>query len=174
MDVDIWIWMSRGILVSRKQKNHLSHTCIKSPTPVNVSSFKNTEIRSSDMLKKFILKNNQKQIKKTCGKHGKFYSPPFIKLATTKIDISNLTVNGVNFDDPQEMACHFNKFFASIATKTVENINPSKSLPDDLIEQNSNFFSFSNKTLTKTEILEATKLLADKNTPDYTGVSTSL
>ena len=72
------------------------------------------------------------------------------------------------------MACHFNSFFASIATKTVENINPSKSLPDDLIEQNPNFFSFSNKTLTKTEILEATKLLADKNTPDYTGVSTSL
>ena len=71
------------------------------------------------------------------------------------------------------MGCHFNKFFASIATKTVKNINPSKSLPDDLIEQNPNFFSFSNKTLTKTEILEATKLLADKNTPDYTGVSTS-
>ena len=33
-------WMSRGILVSRKQKNHLSYTCLKSPTPANVFSFK--------------------------------------------------------------------------------------------------------------------------------------
>ena len=73
-----------------------------------------------------------------------------------KIEISNLIVNGVNLDDPQEMACHFNKFFASIARKTVKNINPSNSMPDGLIEQNLNTFSFSNKILTKTEILEAT------------------
>ena len=66
------------------------------------------------------------------------------------------------------MACHFNKFFASIASKTVKNINPSNSMPDGLIEQNLNTFSFSNKILTKTEILEATKLLADqKNTRSY-------
>ena len=32
--------MSRGILVLRKQKNHLSYTCLKSPTPANVFSFK--------------------------------------------------------------------------------------------------------------------------------------
>ena len=72
------------------------------------------------------------------------------------------------------MACHFNNFFASIASKTVENINPSNIRPDDLIAQNPNIFSFNSKNLTRAEILEATKLLADKKTPDPTGVSANL
>ena len=38
---------------------------------------------------------------------------------------------------------------------------------------NPNSFSLSEHNLTKTEILEATKLLKDKKTPDHTGISTN-
>ena len=63
------------------------------------------------------------------------------------------------------MATQFNDFFTSIATKTVSSFNPSnkndKNLTD-LIAQNLNKFKFSDKLLTKKEILEATDFLANK------------
>ena len=71
------------------------------------------------------------------------------------------------------MAHNFNEFFTSIARKTVENVNPSSKSLTDLITQNPNFFKLSDSSLTKTEILNATKLLANKKTPDHTGVSSN-
>ena len=71
------------------------------------------------------------------------------------------------------MACHFNEFFSNIASKTVQDINPSSKCPTDLIVQNLNAFKFSDKIITGNEILEATKLLLDKKTPDHTGISTN-
>ena len=63
--------------------------------------------------------------------------------------------------------------FTSIASKTVQNVNPSSKSPTCLIPQNPDLFSFSNSSLTKLEILEATKLLKDKKTPDFCGISTN-
>ena len=60
------------------------------------------------------------------------------------------------------MACHFNNYFTSIARSTVRNINPSNKCPARLITQNPNTFSFINNALTKKEIIDATKLLANK------------
>ena len=57
--------------------------------------------------------------------------------------------------------------------KTVATINPSSKDPANLIQQNLNKFKFNDKIFTKNEILEATKLLANKKTPDHTGVSSS-
>ena len=58
--------------------------------------------------------------------------------------ISHLTVNGLDIEDQLSMACHFNKFFSKIATKTVSNINISNKDPTGL-----NSFRFSDKNLTK-------------------------
>ena len=69
------------------------------------------------------------------------------------------------------MAHKFNEFFTSIAKKTVENINPSPKSPVDLIQQSPSIFKFSTSELTRLEVLNATKLLANKKTPDHTGVS---
>ena len=71
------------------------------------------------------------------------------------------------------MACNFNEFFTNIAVQTVSEINPSNKCPTDLIVRCLDVFSFSDKILSKMEILEATKLLKDKKTPDHTGVSTN-
>ena len=71
------------------------------------------------------------------------------------------------------MACHFNNYFTSIASSTVRNINPSNKCPARLIRQNDNLFSFAKDLLTKKEVLDAVKLLSDKKTPDYTGISTN-
>ena len=79
----------------------------------------------------------------------------------------------MDVSDPRLIAVHFNKFFTSIAEKTVQDINTSNKSPTDLIVMNPNSFSLSEHNLTKTEILEATKLLKDKKTPDHTGISTN-
>ena len=63
------------------------------------------------------------------------------------------------------MAAQFNEFFTNIAKKTVATINPSSKDPSSLIPQNLNKFKFNDKNLTKAEIIEATKLLANKKKP---------
>ena len=88
-------------------------------------------------------------------------------------ELSHLTINGLNLDDPALMACHFNNYFTSIASSTVRNINPSNKCPARLIRQNDNLFSFAKDLLTKKEVLDAVKLLSGKKTPDYTGISTN-
>ena len=169
-------WMSRGILISRKNKNALAHRSIKSPSVTNSEKFKayrnlyNRVIRESKKL--FFekqLSENQKNLRKT----WKILFSSIHRNSKKSNLIPNLTINGSNIDNPLTMACQFNKFFTEIAGKTVQNINPSSKSPADLIAQNLNSFKFSDKILTRAEILEATKLLLDKKTPDHTGVSTN-
>ena len=101
---------------------------------------------------------NQKNLRKT----WQILFSPIHKSNKKSNDLSNLLINGVNTDYPTLMACHFNKYFTSIANLTVQNINPSNMCPTSNISQNPNTFSFLDTALTKKEIIEATKLLSDK------------
>ena len=168
--------MSVGILISRKRKNYLSNISLKTPTTFNCAEFKkyrnlyNSVIRSAKKLyfeKQLLI--NQKNLRKT----WQILFSTIHKSNKKTNDLSSLVINGVSTDDPTLMACHFNNYFTSIASSTVRNINPSNKCPARLITQNPNTFSFINNALTKKEIIDATKLLADKKTPDHTGVSTN-
>ena len=169
-------WMSKGILISRKQKNTLSNISLKSPSAINTAAYKNyrnlynTVIRKAKkMYFEKQLSDNQKNLRKT----WQILFSSIHKSNKKSNDLSHLLINGINIDDPVTMACHFNEYFTSIASSTVRNINLSNKCPARLIQQNNNLFSFANSALTKKEILDATKLLSDKKTPDYTGVSTN-
>jgi len=168
-------WMSSGILVSRKQKNLLCKQCINNPSALTVASFKryrnlyNQVIRTAKKLhieKQLLI--NQKNLRKT----WQILFSAIHKDTKKTNSIPNLVINNIKIGDPLLMATHFNEFFTSIAEKTIRNLNPSNKCPTDLIAQVQNKFKFSDKTLTKIEILNATKLLLDKKTPDHTGVST--
>ena len=106
---------------------------------------------------------NQKNLRKT----WQILFSSIHKSKKNKDDLSHLTINGLKISDPRIMATHFNEFFTSIANKTVQNINPSNRSPTELIVQNPNVFSLSNNVLTKKEILDATKLLKDKNVKKF-------
>ena len=167
-------WMTRGILISRKRKNELCNLSLKNPSPISITQFKNfrnlynTVIRNAKKLYfKRQLEENQKNLRKTWQI---LFSA--INKKTKKVnDLSHLTINGIVISDPQIMATQFNEFFTSIATITVSSLNSSDKDPTDLVAQNLDKFKFSDKLLTKKEILEATDLLANKKTPDHTGVS---
>ena len=169
-------WMSHGVLISRKQKNLLHNLFLKKPSLENKLNFKNYRnlynqvIRTAKKLHfERQLAENQKNLRKT----WQILFSSINKGGKKKQDISHLTINGKSNSDPNIMAHNFNEFFTSIARKTVENVNPSSKSPTDLITQNPNFFKLSDSSLTKTEILNATKLLANKKTPDHTGVSSN-
>ena len=169
-------WMSRGILTSRKRKISLLKNSLKNPSAENVAEFKNFRNIYNQVIKnakkQFIQKQlllNQKNLRKT----WQILFSAIQKSTKKTNDISHLSVNGTDTNDPLKMACHFNEFFSNIASKTVQDINPSSKCPTDLIVQNLNAFKFSDKVLTGNEILEATKLLLDKKTPDHTGISTN-
>ena len=112
-------WMSNGILISRKRKNQLSNTCIKTPTPFNRTEFKkyrnlyNSVIRNAKKLyfEKQLLAN-QKNLRKT----WQILFSTIHKSNKKTNDLNNLVINGVNLDDPALMACHFNNFFTTIAS----------------------------------------------------------
>ena len=168
-------WMMRGILISRKRKNELCNLSLKNPSPTSITQFKNfrnlynTVIRNAKKLYfQRQLEENQKNLSKTWQ-----ILVLAINKKTKKVnDLSHLTINGIVISDPQIMATQFNEFFTSIATITVSSLNSSDKDPTDLVAQNLDKFKFSDKLLTKKEILEATDLLANKKTPDHTGVST--
>ena len=82
-------------------------------------------------------------------------------------NLSHLTINWKVISYPSIMASQFNEFFTNIATKTVSTLNPTDKNPTDLIAQNLNKFKFSDKILSKKEILEATNLLANKKSRSY-------
>ena len=169
-------WMSSGILISKKRKNALAKASLKNPTLGNVADFKsyrNLYNRVIKNAKKLYferqLEANQKNLRKT----WQILFSSINKNKSKSKDISHLTINGTIISDPSLMANQLNEFFTSIASKTVQNVNPSSKSPTCLIPQNPDLFSFSSNPLTKLEILEATKLLKDKKTPDFCGISTN-
>ena len=87
--------------------------------------------------------------------------------------ISSLFVNNITVTDPLSMANHFNEFFTSIASKIVDEINPTVHPRDINHDSDSDIplFSFFNVPITEAEIVTATNLLQAKKTLDFTGIS---
>ena len=158
-------WMSHGVLISRKRKNKLCNISLKKPNAENKQNFKtyrnlyNQVIRTAKKLHfERELSENQKNLRKT----WQILFSSINKGGKKKQDLSHLIINGDNVSNPLTMAPKFNEFFMSIAKKTVENINPSPKSPVDLIQQSPSIFKFSTSELTKLEVLNASKLLANK------------
>ena len=149
----------------QKTQTILSKTSLKNPTAANIDQFKRFRnlyylvIKTAKKLyyeKQLTL--NQKNLRKT----WQILFSSINKSKKNRQDLSHLTINGLDVSDPRLMAVNFNEFFTNIAEKTVKDINPSNKSPTELISRNPNYFSLSEHNVTKTEILEATKLLKDK------------
>jgi len=169
-------WMTVGILTSRRRKNFLFTTKLKSPNSTNIQNFKlyrnlyNAIVRTAK--KNFFqsqIEANSKNLRKT----WQLLYNAIRKTKNKKDNCTSLMVNGNNISDPLLMAENFNQFFATAAVSVVNNINPSNLSPTQNIQTNNTLFSLKNSPVTVTEILEATKLLQDKKTPDHNGISTN-
>ena len=115
------------------------------------------------------IENNAKNLRKT----WQILSNSIHKPKNNKKNCASLIVKGANINDLSLMAESFNKFFASAAINVVNKINPSNKSATENIVYNNNVFSLSNSPVTISEILDATKLLQDKKTPDHNGISSN-
>jgi len=168
--------MTVGILTSRRRKNFLFTTKLKTPNAANIQIFKqyrnlyNSVVRTA---KKNFFQNQIEANSKNLRKTWQLLYNAIRKTKNKKDNCTSLLVNGINISDPLLMAENFNKFFATAAVSVVSKINPSNLSPIQNIPSNDTLFSLKNSPVTVSEILEATKLLQDKKTPDHNGILTN-
>ena len=169
-------WMTAGILTSRRNKGILYKKQLKNPTDSNRENFKkfrnlyNIVVRTAK--KTFFhsqIETNSKNLRKT----WQILSNAIRKPKTKKDNCTSLNINGTAITDPSVMADSFNNFFATAAVNVVSKINPSPKSHTENIAYNDKVFSLKNSPVTISEILEATKLLQDKKTPDHNGISSN-
>ena len=168
-------WITTGILTSRRNKNLLCKQMAKKPTNELRNQFKivrniyNNVIRTAKKLYfQSQIESNVNNLRKT----WQILSNAIQKSKNKKSGCISLNIDGINISDPLLMAENFNKFFTNAASEIVRKINPSNKSPTENIPNINSALSFSAVPLTVTEILNATKSLSDKKTPDYNGIST--
>ena len=173
-------WMSKGLLISRKQKIFLCTHSLRNPTRANKENYcnyRNIYTKMIKLAKKMYfqdkLAKHQSDVKKTWeiirqainNKHKKSNS------------IQSIIHNNVTFNDPLLIANEFNLFFTKVAHKILEDIKPTKSqLTTQKIKPSPNIqvpFSFNDNPLTIQEISNAIDSLKPKNTLDFEGISSN-
>jgi hypothetical protein len=167
-------WMTAGILISRKTKNALCSTSLHFPTIASKNAFKtfrsiyNTVIRNAK--KAYFaneLETNKSNLKKTWATLNRAINKPISKSSSC----TSLLIDGSLTDDPALMTEHFNTFFATAAKKITDELHPTSKSPTAHIPTNQNKFSLNNSPVTDSEILGVTKLLLDKTSLDFNGIS---
>jgi hypothetical protein len=166
--------MTAGILISRKTKNALCSTSLHFPTIASKNAFKtfrniyNTVIRNAK--KAYFaneLETNKSNLKKTWATLNRAINKPISKSSSC----TSLLIDGSLTDDPALMAEHFNTFFATAAKKITDELHPTSKSPTAHIPTNPNKFSLNNSPVSDSEILGVTKLLLDKTSLDFNGIS---
>ncbi len=170
-------WLTKGLLVSRRNKITLCSLSIKQPTHENITKYKLYRnlyakiLRNSKKLyfqKKLIeYQSNTKKtweiIKKAIHKKGK-------EKVVTKI----LNVNGNILSEPNQIAEQFNEYFTNVAKNIVKKINPiNPKNVDRNFSPNAPTFSLTLNPLTYQETYDAILQIKPKNTLDFNEISSN-
>ncbi len=167
-------WMTRGLLISRRQKILLGRLHLKNRNDLNLQRFKdyrnlyNKTVRTAKKLfyeKK--LASNQANIKKVWQI---LYSAVNIK-RTKSSNVKDLFINNQLVSDPLQIANFLNVYFTNVASSIVADIEPTDRPPDGQIQFNENTFCFTTNPITFSEIKEACDQLESKRSPDFEGIS---
>ncbi len=166
-------WMTKGILMSRNNKNKLGLIALKNPIPENITKFKKYRLIYSKIIrhaKSIYFQNelikHQSDIKKT----WQILRKAINNKSKSENSIQEIIINNEIINDPARIAEEFNKFFTNIATNITKNIPQNCTVPPQTIIDYKNF-NFADIPLTFNDILEATDQLKSKPTQDFNGIS---
>jgi Reverse transcriptase (RNA-dependent DNA polymerase) len=174
-------WMTRGLLVSRIQKNRLCSVSVKSPFEPHISNFK----RYRNLYFKTLKASKQLYFQSALGRHQSDSKKTWEILRKAinnkrKSDnsILSIVVGGRSISDPEQMADNFNKFFVGVASSIVNEIHPSNNEIDlnfanSLDDANADALKFRNNPLSVSEIADAIGQLNDKLSQDENGISSN-
>ena len=168
--------MTVGLLTSRRQKNLLCTTSIKSPSDATISAFKlyrnvyNTTIRAAKKLYYASeLNKNQKNLKQT----WKILKEAIKSNKNKSSTVDFLLINGIGTSDPKLIAEHFNTHFSTMAESVASKVVPSSKPPDLFCKQFNCTFNSAECPITITELINSSNDLQTKTSLDHNGLSSS-
>ncbi len=172
-------WFSKGLLVSRRNKNQLNIQASEFPSELNNQKFK----KYASVYKKLVreakkiyfrtqLQKNQANLKKTWAliRNATNLKPSKSSSRIVCINLG-LTISS----DPVEIANCFNTHFSTALDIIANSIHPPTPLNDDVTEQdftaNIPIFRLSDQPITNDELIEAVKSLESKTSQDIDCIS---
>ena len=168
-------FMTKGILISRKNKLNLYQKFLFSQNSVNENRYKtyrnlyNKIVKAAKVLyfeKK--LESNKSDPKKMWGTLNEA-----INRSSSKSTIINeINVKGVTVTDSGNIANEFNTFFSEIADNILKDIPVTSARPEDYITDSG--LNFELGLVTTDEIIEIIKSLKTKGSLDIDGLNTKL
>lgn len=167
-------WMSKGLLKSRRTKIKLYKDFVKNPSEakkIHFKTYKNLYNKLLKQMKKLVF---SKQLIKHQGNLKKSWEiiQEASQLKKKKQDSpTSLVQEGKEYHCDSEMANIFNRHFTNVASVIRDKITPTDRPPDDFFTNSTTEFVM--PELTPTSIIEIFSLLKEKNSLDYTGMSTS-
>ena len=170
------IWMSSGLLTSRREKIRLSKQCFLNPTLLNVSTYKkyrnlyNILLRAAKKMSyDKLFQKYQTNLARTWQLINELINK---KPKKNMSSFSHIIVNNSKIEDPFTIANLFNEFFTSIAQTIADDIIPTDKPPDIFPPSPDDVtFDTSKEPVTHSEVYETIKMLQKKKTPDMFGVS---
>ena len=171
-------WMTKGLLISRRNKNFLAKQCIQNPSEPFISKYKtyrNLYAKTIKAGKKLYFQKQFSKYQSDCKKTWEIIRKAINNSCKRDNSIQNIIYEGTFINDPSVMAEKFNNFFAKIATEIVQKINPVRNV-DNLPVSNTHLaptFKFVNNPLRRSEIADAISQLKNKPTLDDNGISSA-
>jgi hypothetical protein len=171
-------WMTKGLLISRIQKNKLCHNSVKLPFDPHLSqykSYRNLYFKTLTASKKLYfqkhLELNQTNAKKSWEVLRKIVN----NSKKSSNSIQNIVVDGVFYESPSIIAEKFNQFFAGAAKSIIDKIPPFVPPLNTNVsfEDSSDALCFTRDPLSKTEVSDAILQLKDKVSQDANGLSSN-
>ena len=166
-------FLTKGLLISRKNKLELHKLSLQSPTDSNITKYKQyrniyaTILRKSkQMYYEKTLRANKKKPKKTWD---------VIKEATfghaVKSQIEKINANGNILTDPFKISNEFNNFFTKIGTEIANSIRPTTKKYSEYLPVNPNTPTLDLGTTGPIHISDIVKTLDSKKSTDVDGIS---
>ena len=165
--------MTKGLLISRKNKLELHKLSIVSPSDINLKKYKRYRniyasllCKSKQMYYEKTLKANKKNPKKTWDviKEATFGHNPISK-------IEKISSNGKTLMDPTEISNEFNNFFTNIGNEISNSIYPTIKTYNDYVPINQNIPTLDLGNTGPIHIADIVKSLQPKKSTDVDGLS---
>ena len=166
-------FMTKGLLISRKNKNLLQKKALIEPLLYN-ERYKNYR----NIFNSLVRASKQKTVDENFRKYSKNPKKTWDLLKETtfgenvKQGITEIKINGVIQSDPQIIAEEFNNFFTSIGQTISDNVTPSNTNPESYLadyDQQKPKFSLGNTG--EIHIIDIIKSFQSKASPDLDGIS---
>jgi hypothetical protein len=167
--------MTKGLLVSRKNKMLLHKLCISDPSVENVNNYKcyrnlyNKLLRAS---KTMYYECSFEKFKKTQKKSWDLLKEVSVGQSNPQ-KVSKITVNGEEITDNQKMAEEFNNFFSKVGKEISDSVPLTNVTPESYLDNDLNAPLFTMGLTGPSHICDTIKAFTNKTSLDLDGISTN-